>query len=80
MDDDVGAVRVAEDVASDVQVLPDDESLDGSELETAEGILDTKAVSARVEGDLVKVLLDEPVAIKLDPGTEGGGGTTHFFS
>ena len=35
---------VAEDVAGDVQVLPNDESLDGTELERLEGVLDTEAV------------------------------------
>lgn len=60
VDDDLGSVRVTEAVACDVEVLPDDEGLDGSKLESAERVLDSEAVLARVLCHLVEVLLDEP--------------------
>lgn len=57
---DLGPGRVTEPVPCHLEVLPDDERLDGSELETAEGVVDAEAVLAGVLRDLVKVLLDQP--------------------
>ena len=50
---------VAEDVAGDVQVLPNDEGLHGTKLEGLECVVDTETVLASVLADLVEVLLDE---------------------
>ena len=50
---------VAEDVAGDVQVLPDDQGLHGTELEGLERVVDTETVLAGVLTDLVEVLLNE---------------------
>ena len=52
---------VAEDVAGDVQVLPNDEGLHGTKLEGLECVVDTETVLASVLADLVEVLLDEPL-------------------
>jgi len=50
---------IPKDVACDVQVLPDDKSLDSAQLQGLECIVDTEAVFARVLTDFVKVSLDE---------------------
>lgn len=54
---------VAKAVAGNVEVLPDDESLDCSELEGFERILDTEAVFSCILTDLIEVFLDEPLLL-----------------
>jgi hypothetical protein len=51
--------RVAKDVSGDVQVFPNDQCLDGAELESLERILNAETVFTRVLADLVEVLLDQ---------------------
>ena len=53
------ASGVAENVARDVQILPDDESLDSAELKRLQGVFNTEAVLRGVLADLVEVPLDE---------------------
>ena len=50
---------IAENIAGDVEVLPDDQSFDGAELESLESVFDTEAISASILADLVEILLDE---------------------
>lgn len=49
---------IAKNVSRNVQVLPDDEGLNGAELEGLQSILDTEAVFACILTDLVEVSLD----------------------
>ena len=53
------ASSVPQDVTSDIKIFPNDEGLNGAQLESLEGIINTEAVFAGVLADLVKVLLDE---------------------
>ena len=53
------AGSVAEAVARDVQVLPDDEGFDGTKLQSFERVLNTEAVFAGILADLIEVPLDE---------------------
>jgi hypothetical protein len=65
---------VPKDVTGDVEVLPDDERLDGSHLETFEGIVDSEDELAGVESDLVKELLDQTLLLdELDVAQRVGG-------
>jgi hypothetical protein len=74
VDDDLLAGGVAQGVPRDVEVLPYDERLDGTEVERLEGVLDTEAVPAGVLTDFVEVLLDELLLLdKLDVGERFGG-------
>ena len=58
-----------EDISGNLQILPHDQSLDGTHLETFKGIGDTETVLAGVERNLVKVLLDQLLLLdKLDVG------------
>lgn len=61
MNDDVLAGRGAEGVTGDIEVLVDDERLDGRHLEGAKGVFDAEAVLAGIVGDFVEILLNEPV-------------------
>lgn len=60
VNNDLGAGGRAEGMANDIEILPDDEGLDGSHLESMEGVVDAEAVLARVVRDLVEVALDQP--------------------
>jgi hypothetical protein len=74
VDDDLLAGGVTQGVARDVEVLPYDERLDGTEVERLEGVLDTEAVPAGVLTDFVEVLLNELLLLdKLDVGERFGG-------
>ena len=53
------ASGVAENVACNIEVLPDDQSLDGTELKCLECVFDTKAVFRCILADLVEVTLDQ---------------------
>jgi hypothetical protein len=57
--DDLTAVAVFENPAGDLKVLEDDQSLDGTELESLEGVLNAVANLASVLANLLKVLSDE---------------------
>ena len=46
-------------MTGDVQVLPNDQCLDGAKLKSLESVLNTKTVPARVLADLVEVLLNQ---------------------
>lgn len=60
---------IAEDVTSDVQILPDDESLHSTELEGPQRVLDTETVLAGILTDLVEVPLNELLLLdELDVG------------
>jgi len=50
---------VPQHISSDIEVLPDNESLDGTKFKSLEGIVNTEAVSASVLADFVEVFLDE---------------------
>lgn len=50
-------------MACDIQVLPHDQGLDGTEFKRFQRIIDTKAVFVRVLADLIEVLLDEPLLL-----------------
>lgn len=59
----------SEDISSDLQILPYDQCLDGTHVETLECIGDTETVFAGIERDLVKVLLDQLLLLdELDVG------------
>jgi hypothetical protein len=51
--------RIPKDISGDIQVFPNDQRLNGAELESLEGILNTKTISACVLADFVEVLLDQ---------------------
>ena len=84
---------VAEDVARDIKVLPDDERLDGAHLQALKRVLNAKDKLAGVKRNLVKVLLDQALLLdKLDvrqrvgreldglQGTlDGGGSASAYF-
>jgi hypothetical protein len=54
-------------VACDIQVLPHDQGLDGTEFKRFQRIVNTKAVLVRVLADFIEVLLDKPLLLyKLD--------------
>ena len=54
---------IAEHVACDIQVLPHDQSLDGTEIKRLQRIVNTKAVLVRVLADFIEVLLDKPLLL-----------------
>lgn len=57
--DDLRTSGILQNPAGDVQVLEDDQSLGGTELQSLEGILDTVANLAGILGDLLEVLADQ---------------------
>lgn len=60
---------VAQDVAGNVKVLPDDERLNGTKIERLQGIVHTEAVLARVLADFVEVSLNKLLLLhELDVG------------
>ena len=59
MQDDLGSVAILENPAVDLEVLEDDEGLDGAKLQSLEGILNTVADAAGILANLLEVLADE---------------------
>ena len=53
------ARSIAKDISRDVQILPYDQSLNGTKLKGLECVLDTEAVPASILTDLIEVLLDK---------------------
>ena len=54
---------VSQYVSCDVQVLPDDQGLNGSQFQPLERIINAKAVFARIPTDFVKVALDQSLLL-----------------
>ena len=52
-------MRVSDDQALDVQLLPDDQGLHGAGLQALHRVLNAEAVSARVRGNFIQELRDE---------------------
>ena len=50
---------ITKNITGDVEVLQDDQSFYGAELESLESVFDTEAISASILADLVEILLDE---------------------
>lgn len=48
VDDNFGSGRVTQSVTSDIEILPYDESFDGSKFKTTKGIFDTETVFASI--------------------------------
>ena len=60
---------IPQDVASDIEVLPDNQSLNGSQFKSFESVLNSEAVPACVLTDFIEILLDEFLFLdKLDVG------------
>lgn len=58
---------ISQDIPCDVKVLPDNERFNGTKIESAERVINTKAVLARILADFVKVFLNELLLLyKLD--------------
>lgn len=67
VEQDLTAVAVLKSPAGDLQVLEHDQSLDGTQLESLEGVLDAEADAAGIQADLIEVLADELLLLdKLD--------------
>lgn len=54
---------IPQNMSDRVQVLPDDQSFHCTHIQSLQGVGDTEAVLAGIEGDLVKVLLDESLLL-----------------
>jgi hypothetical protein len=50
---------VAKNMTLDVQILPDNQGLNGTKLQCLQGVVNTEAVPTRVQTDLIEVLLDQ---------------------
>lgn len=71
--DDLLAGGVSERVSGNVQVLPDNQGLHCTHIESFEGVDNTETVLSGVEGDLVKVLLNQSFLLyELDVGQRVG--------
>lgn len=58
---------VAQSVTGDIQVLPDNQSLNSTHFEGLESIIDTKTVFSCILTDFVEIFLDEALLLnKLD--------------
>ena len=65
----VAARMIFQHISLNVKVLPTDQSLHSSHLQSSEGILHTETEFPRILTDLVKVLPNEPLLLdKLDVG------------
>jgi len=65
---------VLQDVSHGLEVLPNDQGLNGSHVESLEGILDSEDELSSVESDLIEELLDELLLLdELDVGERVGG-------